>query len=259
MNKIKKISKHYKFELQLKFEPLLNCVNSVAISTIKLFTNSFSITDNKPQFFDGKSKIVIASSGRSGSTMLFNSIADSLIKQRFNIMPNGIIWKIVKRQCSGFVDRIDNLSSSSYTVCKTHDLFENPQISSTKYIFIYGDPLESAMSVEQVVENYGEGWFRQHQYHLKAKGFYCDLYEKDVLNYEGQLISWLSQSEENVLCIDYLDLWEKVHVLSHFLGFEINLPPKLPRNPKTSNSKINYALFARLRDLKVRFKEQYES
>lgn len=209
--------------------------------------------------FHGQHRVVIASTGRSGSTMLFDSVADGLIVSRFGIKPDTALARIIRKMTIGFVDRVSTLSSESCFVCKTHDVFDSPPNIDCKYVFLYGDPLESAMSVENVVEKEGLEWFRLHQYHLRASGDYADLYKKDVLNYENQLTSWFSESGRgNVLCVDYDSLWESVDEISRFVGFRITFPPRRPRLSKSVCTDIDGALFERLRDLKGTLKEQYE-
>lgn len=208
----------------------------------------------------GYPKIVIASTGRAGSTMLFDAVADSLIKHRFHLSRHGRIWGLIKRLSVNYVDRIDTLPKEACLICKTHDTYSNPPRSNSRFVFVYGDPLESAMSVEKVVESEGREWFGLHQYHLKASGAYEQLYSQDVLNYEGQLISWLSEiKNENVFCVDYDDLWDEREELSRFIGFDIDLPERRQRKVKAPSAAINQAVFCRLRELKKKLKREYQS
>lgn len=209
--------------------------------------------------FYRRQKIVIASTGRSGSTMLFDAIADGLIAERFRVERDGLAAKLIKRLCTGYLDRISTLPSAPCFVCKTHDTYDPPQKGNHKYVFVYGDPLDSAMSVEQMVKKNGLDWFALHQYHLKANGAYSDLYEEDVLNYHGQIESWLRQANnENVFCVDYEDLWSARARLSGFLGFNVELPARRPRLDKPERE-INKDLFDKLRGFKEKMKQEYES
>lgn len=209
--------------------------------------------------FLGGQKIVITSNGRSGSTMLFDAIADSMVKHKFHLKPNTIIAKKIKRLCTGYVDRINKLPNEVCHVCKTHDIYEYLPKSNYKFIFIYGDPLDAAMSVAQEFEKKGQEWFTIYQYHLKANGKYSDLYEKDVLNYQEQLKSWLTQRNNNIMCIDYNDLWDEKESLSKFIGFNVDLPARRPRMDKPANNNINKEFFTKLRELKDSLKNDYRS
>jgi hypothetical protein len=221
------------------------------VNTIREFKRKVFIAIAFPR----QPKIVIASTGRAGSTMLYDAVADSLIKHKFHLRPHGMFARMIKRWCSNFVLRISSLSKETSLVCKTHDIFESPPDFECKYIFLYADPLESAKSVGQ----FDPAGFSRHQFHLRGSGDFSELYRKDVLNYQGQLESWLTQVREDIICIDYNDLWDEKKRLSKFLGFDVELPPRRSRKPKAENTNINTGLFMQLRELKHRLKVQYLS
>lgn len=208
--------------------------------------------------YRGIPRIVIASTGRAGSTMLFDAIAVNLVKQRFRISRKSRISDFLKWFSTGYIDRIENLPDEPYLISKTHDLFSGSWGSGYKFIFIYGDPLESALSVEKMVKNEGQQWFLEHQFHLRANGDYDDLFQKDVLAYQAQLENWLAQRDRNIVCIDFDDLWNNEERLSDLLGFEVELPKKRPRCEKSQISSINEELFEFLRNVKSRLKSEYE-
>lgn len=209
--------------------------------------------------FGREDKIVIASTGRAGSTMLFDVIADSMIERRLHLRPTNPFSRAIKKICTGYVYRLNDLPDETSLICKTHDVCENAPTTGFKYIFIYGDPLDSAMSVEQMVRKFGHDWFLSHQKNLRAFGEFSELYEKDVLNYEGQLTSWLPQRSSRILCIDYDDLWSEEGRLSEFVGFSVKLPTRRTRQEKPQKSQINMALFSELRGLKNLLKREYQA
>lgn len=209
--------------------------------------------------FQKNHKIVIASTGRAASTMLVDAVAESLVQHKFHLRSNNSLARIVKNRLMGYVDRIITLPDESCVICKTHDTYDCPPTTEFKYVFVYGDPLDSAKSVEKIVEREGKQWFELHQYHLKASGNYSDLFQVDVLNYQGQIKSWMSFKHRNVICIDYDDLWKKNDLLTDFLGFEVKLPERKLRLPKREIKDINYEFFESLRDLKNDLKQKYES
>lgn len=189
--------------------------------------------------------------------MLFESIAESLVSHRFRIKRNSRIAKMIKGLSIAYVDRIENLLAEPALVCKTHDLYSGRWDNNYRFVFIYGDPLESALSVEQAVKDNGKDWFSEHQFHLRARGNYEDLFQKDVLGYQSQLENWLTQTDANIICIDFADLWSKTQGLSDFLGFEVVLPEKRPRRTKPQTSEINEDLFEFLLGVKNRLKTEY--
>jgi len=198
-------------------------------------------------------RVVVASTGRSGSTMLFDAIAASMGRGCLGgLYDKKIINTTVDKVLKGFVLRLNSLSNSPCMVCKTHDIAPGQEdvLPGVKYIFIYGDPLDSALSVKSMVAKNGESWFYQHLYHLRGEGALEDLFEKDVLNYEGQIKSWLAMRSGSVLCIDYDDLWDERDKLSDFLGFEVILPEKRERVEKVLPDVINGDMFDYLRAVK---------
>jgi len=126
------------------------------------------------------------------------------------------------------------------------------------YIFVYGDPLDSALSVSSVVKKQGIDWFYKHQKHLKGNGSYENIYKKDVLNYENIMHSWMRAKERNIICIDYCDLWDKDDALSVFLGFNVKLPEKVERSKK-EDVEVSQELFSNLRKQKEHLKSIYRS
>ena len=100
----------------------------------------------------------------------------------------------------------------------------------------------------------GHSWFEQHQYHLKASGSYKELFDKDVLNYKGQIKSWMLKKHNNdLLCIAYEELWDKVDAISEFLGFKVELPKKHGRISKALPSKLNEQLFSDLNHIRNKY------
>ena len=211
-----------------------------------------------PLVFNGVPRIIIASTGRAGSTMLFEATAQGLIWSRFGCKPDTVLGKALTRSSSGYVARLSSIDRQTYAVYKTHDTFNLLPRGDYKVIFVYGDPLESAMSVDRIVREKGESWFVQHQYHLHGAGELRDLFNKDVLNYAGHLKDWLGQYREGVLCVDYDDLWISQAEISSFLGFQLQLPLRRPRRTIESNAIIDHELFADLRRMKDMLKHNYQ-
>jgi hypothetical protein len=201
-------------------------------------------------------RIVVASNGRAGSTMLAYAISSSIITNKFGLQSNSMLNIFISKFIREVKPRISTINHYSAFVCKTHDLFDKPHFIKCKYIFVHGEPLESALSVEKMVLKEGSSWFKEHQYHLKASGSYDELFDKDVLNYEGQIKSWMSKKYNNdVLCIDYEELWDKVDAISKFLGFKVELPKKHNRISKEFPKKLNKQLFNDLNRIRNKYCE----
>lgn len=200
--------------------------------------------------FNGNGRIVVASTGRAGSTMVFNSVARSLIRHRFRLDPDRGVGRNLWRVCAGFAPRLADLNTPYPLVAKTHDLYEDPPADKdTRFIFVHGDPLESALSVRRRVDQFGESWFRQHQLHLRAEGDLSNIFQEDVLNYEAQMRSWLLCDDPRVFCVELDALWDYQDALSSHIGFTLELEPRRTRSEKSEAVSVNHALFERLRAL----------
>ncbi len=196
--------------------------------------------------FLGQKKIVIASTGRSGSTMLTNEVARSLIMSRFSKLPKGL-QSLLLRLSRDYVDRLCKIRQKKAPILKTHDTYDEKYRSDAKYIFVYGDPLESAMSVSLMGEKYGTHWVEEHIFHLRGNGSTFDIFESDVLNYEQQIASW--DSAPDALLLHYEDLWDRVDEISKFIGFRVALPRRFSRRDKQQPDSHNIEMFQRLRRL----------
>jgi hypothetical protein len=201
--------------------------------------------------FLGVKPIVIASGGRSGSTMLSTAIAESLVRHRFKVNPTSWLGSLLTDLAFTFTERVSDVVSSRIPVHKTHGLLPPKAPNGTRFVFIYGDPLDSALSAQRTVDLHGRLWFEQHLYHLESQGSYGDLFEKDILNYEKQIDSWMRNSSAAVFHVRYEDVWEKLESLNEYLGFQVVLPRKRERSQKSKPNKINEDLFTYLRSLTI--------
>ena len=211
-------------------------------------------------FFTAHPRIIITSTGRSGSTMVFNAVVDGLIRNKFGHTYMKLLGSVTRRFVSVYLKNLSEIINSHFIVYKNHEPYfgKYNDLDRHIYIFIYGDPLDSAMSVDSVVQKKGVNWFYRHQENLCGKGSYEDLYKEDVLNYENIINSWINATESNILCIDYDDLWKDENVISDFVGFDVRLPTKVERAKKIKRT-INEDLFDKLKKKKISLKSQYQS
>lgn len=192
-------------------------------------------------------RIIVASTGRAGSTVLYKALCESYTKKRC-LTKKETEKRIRKRIDCGFIKRLKKDHKKLPKIIKTHDLFHDDTYpKNSKAIFVYGDPLDSLLSVEQMTKKYGLQWFYQHQYNLRAEGSFEKLYHDDVLNFEGQIKSWMRQKRSNVLCIKYEDIWERKKDIEAFTGLSISLPPQKQRTKKERQNKIDQKLIQHLR------------
>ena len=172
--------------------------------------------------FSGKPKIVIAGTGRCASTLFTICVARSYLSSLKLPFPKSF-EKYLAPLLIEYVEDLRAIRFSTAPVIKTHDLYLAESFPhDTKSIFIYGDPLISAVSVALQCEILGEAWVVQHIRHLRGSGQVSELFSKDVLNYEEQIISW---SESPSLKLHYPTYWNQQNSISEYLGFELSLPP----------------------------------
>lgn len=263
---IQSIGKHFLFpeikvnqKLTLWYEKKMGLRRrsfSLIYSLIEIFRGL--VTSVRGMTFNSKVlPIVVSSSGRSGSTLLCEAIAKDYINHHLGLKPRSFIggWLSIFARC--FVDRLEQVKSTKSPVQKTHALFETEYLDDARYIFVYGLPLDSALSVRQVTQKRGGRWFEKHLFHLQSDSQpdVRNVLLEDILNYEKQLRTWLSTKHPNVMPIYYEDLWDKQNEISEFVGFPVSLPERVPRADKTMVSEYNSVLFDRLSDLMEEYRK----
>jgi hypothetical protein len=176
------------------------------------------IPQNAPQ-----NCVIVASNGRSGSTLTFLALADALKE----IDP-------ISAQRVDFVARLSDTEFHSPCVFKTHD-FPQPLSSwpeNTRVVFCFGPTKDSAFSVYSAMERYGADWIDQHFYHLHATGTFDELFEHDVLQQAQQIKEWATFEDVPVLCVRYDALWDHQETISRFTGLDFKPPKRRERTPK---------------------------
>lgn len=194
--------------------------------------------------FGTKQRLIVASTGRAGSTMMTLSIADSY--RRNSQSRFVILSKIYQRFLTGYEDRLSDINFGSSLIIKTHSL-PRATLTNVKVLFVFGDPLDSVLSAKEMEKQHGLKWFEEHIFHLESKSDPINWLEHDVLNFEDQLKQWLSA--DNVLAIHYTDIWKYKHYISEFIGFELVLPVRTNRATKPDTSLYRNTLYARLKDI----------
>jgi hypothetical protein len=206
----------------------------------------------------GQAPIVIASPGRSGSTMLFESVVEGLVRHRFGVGINGSIGRFLAKRASNFLSRLADVDSTSCPVLKTHDLSDElSKIDNVRAIFVYSDPLDSAKSAKNMLEREGVNWMDEHLFNLRSTGSASEILREDVLNYGEQMRSWLGEFRPNVLALPYEHLWDREDELSQFLGFEILLPTRRSRSEHECEDAWDVSVYQSLRNLQWELEKSY--
>ncbi len=168
--------------------------------------------------------IVIASIGRSGSTVLYKSILGP--RQGF------LSRKLRKRD--SFQQDLAKETMRPGAIIKTHD-FPEPLLRRSekiKVVFCFGSALEAALSVYGKSIRNDQGWIRNHLEHLHATGGIEDLLSVDILRMGEQILSWATFQAVPVLCVKYDALWSNQEEIGEFCGRTLELPVRKGRTPK---------------------------
>jgi len=189
--------------------------------------------------------MIVASMGRSGSTLIFNAVRKGMAKHRFGF-ESGRTLRIVS-------DSAWDMGSTDFypgVVYKTHGLAsELPETFDTKAIFVFGSATDAALSVYACRQRYGEAWITEHFKHLRANGDFDELATRDVLRFADQLKSWTGKHRAERLIIHYDALWDHAALISDFCGFKVALPERVQR---TSTLTVPP-------DIRQQFQETYQS
>jgi hypothetical protein len=158
------------------------------------------------------------------------------------------IYTYISKRAGAFVARLRDIDQNPHRVQKTHDLYDARYSGTAKFIFIYGDPLEAALSAANMVEKRGVIWLQEHMYHLSTKGEFDDLFRRDLLNFGEQVRTWSQSDPKDVLILSFDELWDAVPAISAFVGLQITLPARQPRAAKPTIEDIDTRTFAQLLD-----------
>ena len=197
--------------------------------------------------FRGYTPVVVASTGRAGSTMLTNSIAKSLVQKRYYFLPS-YVKKILANLAISYCDRLEDINMLNRSpVIKTHDFYRGELANRIKYIFVYGNAFDSAVSAFRQGELRGSAWLDEHIFHLCGVGSPDEVLKADVLNYEAQLKAWQNSP---AFIVHYSEIWELKDELAKYLGFPFVLPTQKARSSNIPHSslQVNRILFNRLKN-----------
>lgn len=179
----------------------------------------------------GEDTILVASMGRSGSTLVYDSIVEGYANARHARLGQ-IGVRVVKSQAWDL--RSDQLLPG--VVYKTHDFPSYlQQASGIKAVFCFGSAIDAAVSVLSCLDRYGADWVERHLLHLRASGGLEDLFHRDALRFGEQLDEWFSETRFPVLRLKYDEIWQHEAEISDFLGFRIQLPERKERSSALSD------------------------
>lgn len=168
--------------------------------------------------------VVVASFGRSGSTLLFEAMSWAMSRVRFG------------RRSRYTKDEAWDLSSTRLRpgiVYKTHDypdaLTGRDRVRS---VFVFGSATDNVLSTLNQEKVKGRRWINAHLKHLRSTGCFEEILQRDVLGIMAQMDAWSTFDSSPILCVRYEALWDVQSDIRDFTGLPIELPKRRQRVTK---------------------------
>jgi hypothetical protein len=163
--------------------------------------------------------LLIGGLGRCGTTLVFDSILESTYSYS---------------RARQFVIDIASFDFEKSHVYKTHDFPPEALPSHVRPIFMFGNPMDAAVSAS--------GFGEQHYIHIRSPHFpnRHKVFEEDVLLLESHFDSWMRTQNFEFASVRYENLYdaEVLAGLGQFLGVELKLPPHKKRTTDWSAHKM---------------------
>lgn len=168
-----------------------------------------------------KNAIIVGGLGRCGTTL----ICDSLKRTGMGVYENNY-----------FLDRFHQ--QEEYTngfYYKTHDYPPDYLPSNVKLIYMFGNPMDTAISAHKKINE----WGYLHHYHLNSSlyTFNDELFYKDTLLLHNHFDAWYKSQNFEFISIKYDALYnaKTIESLNRFLGFQLSLKPFVNRESDYKN------------------------
>jgi hypothetical protein len=174
-----------------------------------------------------KHPVVVASCGRSCSTLLTMAIAESALRINKSIgqypLRNGIVkyeWRLEKAE---FVNGM---------VYKTHDLPPSRKdiIKNVKFVYTYSDPYKIVPSLVRKERNMGKEWIKEHSWRLKGEANSMKgAFRKDIVGFRNNFDSWRKRQDIDILFVRANSIWVEKEKIEKHIGINLDLPEKRER------------------------------
>ncbi len=169
--------------------------------------------------------ILCPSTGRSGSTLLWNALVAGRAASLLGDYRPGDWRRVARSQWDIAGERFE-----AGTVCKTHDFPYGLHVDQPlRIVFLYGPASDIVLSVLRCQRTRGPAWIEDHLRHMHASGGIEDIVDHDLLRLEEQVDAWLSLRGADVLSLNYESLWNHQGKIEEFVGFPITLPDRIER------------------------------
>jgi hypothetical protein len=180
--------------------------------------------------------VVVASCGRSGSTMLTRALAQSAVRDVFHGFDGLLPKKVAEKAVIEYAWRLDDTRLRPGFIYKTHDLPPERFFENERYIYTYSSPRQVIPSIIQKMSREGKKWIRQHAHHLNGNvNPRKKMIKDDSLNLINNIEKWIDIESNKVLCIEYDNIWNKKDEIHEFTGIDLKLPKKRSRSSSTED------------------------
>jgi len=218
--------------LEPSLEPYADTMMQLATIPLKGYTDRLTLLDlvsagarvrNLPSY-------VVASVGRSGSTVLSECLAEGLVSSHFPDVPDDSGANLV---ILSFIRHLADAIWMPGIVYKTHDLpcFPDKEDMNVRSVFVFSDPVEIVLSV---MRHYGpdgdSDWLAGHAANLGADpADLADLADRDVFGLAGQADAWIRPMNHPHMAIHLDAVWDRQAEVEAFLEVPLKLPAKRAR------------------------------
>jgi hypothetical protein len=171
--------------------------------------------------------VVVASCGRSCSTLLTMAIAESASKIKANLggysLKHGIVmyeWRLKK---ANFVDGM---------VYKTHDLppVETDEVRKVKFIYTYSDPYKIISSPVKKERELGKKWIKDHSWRLRGEAKSMEnAFREDVIGFKKNFELWRKKENIDILLLRANEIWKQKDKIEDHIGITVSLPERRER------------------------------
>jgi hypothetical protein len=210
----------------------------------KTTKNIFGQTFSKLEY-----PLIVNSYGRSGSTVLTESIIESC-----NTAKISTLRKLVDRSIDRSSWNLNGIQHKNGFVYKTHDYPPSSYINkNVKMLYTFAEPVDVVLSLLRLFDERGENWIKLHYEHLGVSYYnsFDQIIYEDQLRLEKHLEAWLNETRIPIAFIRYENMWNKQTEISEFLGFEMQLPKFIERKANRADKEIklkilnNYKSFSK--------------
>jgi hypothetical protein len=167
--------------------------------------------------------------GRSGSTLIWKALCETLIQHR--VVAGSSIF--TRRLVTDQAWRLNDRTFFNGVVYKTHGhASELSNNNDAKVVFVFGSALDAALSLYSCKQRYGAEWIDLHFQHLGAVGSFEEMIDKDVLRFREQVDGWINKTGTQRLILRYDAIWDYQDQLSEFFGLKVDIPERRQRNSR---------------------------